>query len=244
MRTIKSLFVVAGVTTIALAALSANAHATTITQVLNVPGGSNALTSIVSNIPYNLFDSTLGTLNSVTLELVTTDTVNANVFNSNGTPGAITGLTASFPLTIYGPPATLSAPFDLTTYLATSTITAGPFSGTAAPFSQTTIGSSTGTTDSGVVNVPALDWNGNWETPGGGGSATDIVFASGSGQFAGGGPSGVFVGGNATVTGTLTLIYNYTPRGPYRNAGARNMGSCFASASVSLAGLRRRRARK
>ncbi len=135
----KRAIVVAGVY-LGLLAFSAVAHATTITQVLNVPGGTNATVNIVNDIPYNLFNSALGTLTHVTLELVTADTVSATVFNINHIPEAVTGATASFPLTIYGPPATALPPFDLTTYLATTTIVAGPFSGTAAPLATTVIG--------------------------------------------------------------------------------------------------------
>jgi hypothetical protein len=243
MLTLRKPLAVAGMVGVGLFSMNASVHATTITQLLNVPGGTNANTPfIVNDIPYNLFNSSLGTLTSVTLELTTTDTVSSEVVNINSTPEVVTNASASFPLTIYGPPTTTSPPYDLTTYLATTTITAGPYTGIAAPdFATTVMGTQGGTTDSGIVPVPMADWLGNWETPGGGVSGTNILFASGAGNYLGSAGSGVFFGGVASVSGTLTLIYTYQSNGT-PEPGA--LALLLASASVSLVGIRRRRAIK
>jgi len=242
MLTVKKPLVLVGMVGIGLFSAKTAVHATTITQLLNVPGGTNTSTDIINSIPYNLFNSSLGTLTSVTLELRTTDTVSSEVVNINSVPESVTNASAAFPLTIYGPPTTVSPPFDLTTYLATTTITAGPYTGIAAPNGATTVmGTNTGTTDSGIVAVPMADWLGNWENPGGGVSGTDIVFASGAGNYTGSANSGDFFGGVATVSGTLTLIYTYQSNGT-PEPGA--LALLVASASVSLVGIRRRRAVK
>jgi len=233
--------VAAGMVSIGLLACSAAVQATTITQVLNVPGGSNNNGNIVNSIPYSLFNSTLGTLTGVTLELVTTDTVTSEVFNFSGSAQSVTNASAKFPLTIYGPPTTVSPPYDLTTYLSTTTITAGPYTGIAAEGGPDVLGSASGNTDSGVVVVPSSDWPANWETPGGGSSSTDLVFASGSGSYTGNANSGVFFGGVASVSGSFTLIYTYQPNLSFGTPEPGAWALLMASASVSLAGLRRRR---
>jgi hypothetical protein len=70
------------------------------------------------------------------------------------------------------------------------------------------------------------------------------VFSSGTGAFSGVGNSSLFFGGSATIGGTLTLVYNFngptTPGTPEPGAWAL----LVATASVSVAGLRKRRMTK
>jgi hypothetical protein len=228
--------------TVGILAVTAGARASTITQSFNIPSQATAFSH---SIDYSLFNSGLGTLTGVTLDLSTTSVVEIDVYNINLSPQAFTNAKATFPLTVTGPPGS-------TTYI-TDTITAGPISGTANPATlsvgpppglvptETVFPGVPGNENSGVVPVPSADWVGNWEKPGGGLSVTDLVFSSGIGNYSGSANSGVFFGGSGSVSGTLTLVYTYTA-GTTPEPGAWAL--LVASASVSLAGLRRRRMAK
>jgi hypothetical protein len=101
----------------------------------------------------------------------------------------------------------------------------------------------------------------NWEDAGGTASGTDLVFSVPSvGVFGNGGPDLAYQGiGNiggaqtypgptpaaGTYTSQLILVYNYTiPPPPNGLPEPGTWALVFASASVSLVGLRRRRALK
>jgi len=224
---------------------AATANASTITQLFGIPSTS---IPFLQNINYNLFDTNLGTLTSVTIRLQTTSLAEVDVYNNTGSDQPFTNATASFPLTVSGPP-------GITTYI-TDTITAGPINGTAnggPGVVETKFPGVTGTDDSGNVAIPNVDWALNFEQAGGGVAPATINVSAGNGSYAGSAPSGVFFGGSGALSGTfntppdglvgVTLIYTYTAGTP----GAPEPGTwalLIATGSVSVFGLRRRRALK
>jgi hypothetical protein len=233
MLTFGSQLRIAGLT-VGLLAATAGAWADIITQTFNIP---QQTTKFTYPIDYNLFDSSLGTLTGVTLDLATASSVEVDIVNTNATAETFINGTATFALTVTGPPAS-------TTYLSTS-MTGGPVSGTANAASKTTFPGSVIDADSGAVPVPSADWPVNWEAPGGGVSLTDLLFSSDGGSFSGTETSGsgdLFFGGTGVVSGTLTLVYSYQPPSGTPEPGAWAL--LVASATVSVAGMRRRRARK
>jgi hypothetical protein len=235
MLTVKKPLVLAGLAA-GLVALCGTSRASSITQIFNIPTTAAPFTAPFT---YNLFDSNLGMLTSVTLQLATTSTAEVDVFDTNplGTDEPFTDATASFHLTVTGPPGAMN-------YI-TDTITAGPISGTAAgPFlNETKFPGVTGTDNSGLIQVLSPNWPVNYEAPGGGTAGSALVFSVGAGTF-GGTATDVAFSGSGTVGGTLTLVYNYLPPATPGTPEPGTWALLFASASVSVAGLRRRRAAK
>jgi hypothetical protein len=234
MLTLKNKLVASGLTA-GLLAVTALAHANTVTQSFNIPNQPPG----VQNIVYNLFDSNLGTLSSVTLELVLNGTANVTVFNTQSFSQSFTNAFTSFPLTVTGPPGP-------TTFI-TTTLSANIPSGTV-PGGGETFPGTPAHTDSGVINVPIIDW-GSYQTPGGGVSLTDLVFTAGAASSGVTGPAdgSLGAGGGGTVgdpSSFLTLIYNFQPPASPGTPEPGAWALLVASGAVSVAGLRRRRAAK
>lgn len=215
-----------------LLAVGGLSQADTITQTLNI--GTNA-PSFTTNLPYNLFDSNLGTLTGVTVELTTASTATVTIANLTGTPQSYTNASAVFPLTVTGPPGS-------TTYVSTS-ISATSAGGTVAPNSSVNI-PVTGTSDSGAIpipNVPSTTWPTYFEAPGGGTDTFPFVFTASAGTYSVTGGD-LLVGGSGSVGGTVTLVYTYQATGTVPEPGTWAL--VVASAGVSIAGLRRRKIAK
>jgi hypothetical protein len=205
------------------------ASADSITQTFTIP----TQTVPFSNpFTFNLFDSTLGTLNSVNIFLGTSATASVNVFNTDpgGAPQSFTNATATIPITATGPAG----------ITVTDTLVAGPFSGTTNSgfLSEKVFPGVTGST-SNNVNVPSLDF-GSYEGVGGGTSS--LTAASSAGTYGGSGTNVAF-SGSATASGDVVVTYVYTPFSA-ATPEPGTWGLLVAGASTGLVLVRRRRMRK
>jgi hypothetical protein len=205
---------------------------------------------VAQDIGFNLFNSNLGTLTSVTLQLNMSGQANIIITNNTALPQLYTNASTYFPITVTGPPGS-------TTYISTpglggaiSAVSGGGFVGPGV----TLIPGTSENYTSGVVDVASGDWS-SFEAPGDGPSPFDLVFLGGTftsgisapgGVTVGGGGSlgGTSVGVGSSATNTLTITYNYSATVP----GMPEPGSwalfVAASVSASFAGIRRRRNRK
>jgi len=217
---------------IALAALSGSAGALTQTQSFTFgpwTGGQS------ETIGYNLFNSNVGTLTGVRLELISTSNAVIEVAGVIG--NTYSNATATFTLVATGPPA--GVPETLT-----QAIVAGPIAGTeitgddlipVAPASATTF-----------TDLPSVDFNlpsPNYQAAGGGVAPGLLTLGISPGSYTGTG-AGLTFGGSGNVNGTFELIYTYSVQAPNGMPEPGTWALVFASASVSLVGLRRRRALK
>ena len=154
-------------------------------------------TPINTTIYLQGFNTSLGTLDSVTLTLATADTTSISIVNTTGSPQSYTSATATIGITATVPSSGLSV---------TSTTTSSGVSGS--------IGSAVGpyylapaTTD-GFASTGAQTSNlGDYETTG----IYPVDISATSGIYAGSAVQGVIFGGNATSSGTLEVTYDYTP---------------------------------
>jgi len=115
MLTFRIRIAIAGLAASLLAASGA-VKADSITQSFNIP---TTTTPFTDTIGYGLFNSNLGTLTSVTYELVTAGTAEVDLVNFTGTSQTFTGATATLPFSISGPAGVGYS----------SSIVAGPISG-------------------------------------------------------------------------------------------------------------------
>jgi hypothetical protein len=234
MLTTRNHIAIAGLT-VGLLAVSAAVRASTITQVFNIPATA---TSFTAPFTYNLFDSTLGTLTGVTLDLTTSGTPTVDVLNFTGSAQPFTAAT-SVPISVTGPPGT-------TTYIS-STLGTGTISGivsaSATVFPGEAFNGPTVNADSGPVPVlPNTIWPGNWE--GVGLNTSTLHVNTGAETINGAGATGLFFGGSAVVGGSLTLTYNFNPPSTPGTPEPGAWALLVATASVSVAGLRKRRMTK
>jgi len=184
--------VLAGAIAAAAAALAPAAHAISIVQNLSF-GTQNV--PFTNNFTFNLFDTTLGTLNAITIALTTSATTDVNVVNLTGGPVSYSNATAMVPVSVSGPgPVTVS-----------TTPTAGPFSGVAVGLVTTIAGGTVSATSSMSVS------NALFGLHSGVGLDTGTLTASSSlGQYSGSAPGGTLsFGGDATASGNFTLTYDY-----------------------------------
>ena len=206
-------------------------------------GGSftraNALTLMYSQtiptaaVPYTYnftlptFDSTLGTLTGVTIDLSTSATAEVDVFNATGSSQSFTNAFANLPITVTGP--------DTST--ASTTVSAGPLSGTANPGFNTFPGiTGTGT---GSTSVPSSGFA-LYQTPGG--APANFAAAVSGGTYGGTAAPGVFFSGSATAGGTVKITYTYTvPNGSVPEPGSVVL---LCAGGISGAGVLLRRRKK
>jgi PEP-CTERM putative exosortase interaction domain len=191
---IRSVVAAIALSTLALAGMSAQVRAATIVQAINFgPLGANASTPL----SFLTFNSALGTLNSVTITLDTT--LSARVLVNNLTAGSLTwtSATGSINTTATGPAGTSTA-----TALAIVDNTGG----TLGPGGSYT-GGFIEDTDDDTANVAPADFA---AYIGDGFTSYDITVASGPFGVTGNGDDGLLYGGNANVTGTVTVTYDYT----------------------------------
>jgi hypothetical protein len=198
-------------------------------------GTPNALPS--DNTPVNVsvakFDESLGTLDSVTLALQAAGTVYAEAFNTSSSTQPYTQSMATLSFGVTGPDGSSSDINPGTPF----------FSGTAAagPFVTTITGSTPFSLSPVAINVLSSNF-GLFETSGSGtftlsfnsdGSPGGPIFSTITST-----PSAVFTGGDANVSGTETVTYNYTPI-PEPSVSGMVLG---CAALMGVVGLRKRRA--
>lgn len=145
-----------------------------------------------------LFDSHLGTLNSVTLSLVSTIVGRIDVFNNLSTPQTFTNAFATIPVTV-----TSHTP-DATSVTAVA-ISLVP-SGTATPGFPITSFTGIAATASNAINVAPVNFAAYMGL--GGGSAL-FTAASNGGSYGGTSVPGLFFGGSAVADGNFTVRYDY-----------------------------------
>ncbi len=174
-----------------------NASAAVITQT-HTTGNTTPATALA--IPFtdsftlNGFDSTLGTLNSVTVTLSSTVTAIAQVTNIRSTPANFSNANATLPVSLTGPGGVAI----------NQSLTAGPFAGTVAGFTTLNAGTSTNTYTNTASGTPLSAYIG-------GVNAVSLTYASGTVQASGNGiPGQTFFGGDGTASGTVTVAYDYT----------------------------------
>ncbi len=236
MLTMKNKLVAAGLSIGLLAGVS-TARANTIVQSFNIPTQAPG----VDNFTYNLFNTNIGNLTSVTLELVLNATADVEIFNSSGSPQTFTNAFTSFPITVTGPPGPI-------TFITTS-VSANIASGTTDSALEDQFPGTAGHTDSGIIPVSNTFWPGNYETAGVGTSAFPLTFTAGSASSGVTGPANgsLGAGGNGSVgdaNSFLYLVYNYDPPAAPGMPEPGAWALLVASGAVSVAGLRRRRASK
>lgn len=219
----KRTFIVSGLIALAMAGFTGAANAATSTQSASFPPGYPPTLATVGPgftypLAFNSFDSSLGTLTSVTYTLSTTVDATVTVFNSLGSDQPFTNATATIPVTVTN---------TLTASSLTTTATAGPFAG-VAPVGQSNAGTGTGITASNSGND-----NANLAAYVGTGSQTvNFTATAPNGSYTGSAAPGVFFSGTANAGGTFTLTYTYTP-----NTTAAPEPGSVAMAGMGLFGM-------
>jgi hypothetical protein len=205
----------------ALAAMLAagSANALTISYSHNTP-----LSSVPFSDTFNLqlFDTNLGTLTGVTIDLVSNVTGQVDIFNNTGSAQSFTNASAIVPVTVTGPSSTST----------TVNATATQASGTAAVGTSSYAGL-TGT-QSNSVNVLAANFSAYQGVGTTFGSFT--TFTTG-GSFSGSSVPGVFFSGSAVADGAVTVTYNYETAAPVPEADTY----AFMALGMGLVGLLARR---
>jgi hypothetical protein len=178
------------------------------------------------NVTLGQFNTSLGALDGITIELLSEDTVQTEILNS--TAGSLPYTSASTAV-----PIGVTALNGLTT---TVSATAGPFAGTAPPQSVTVDGSSSPISLNSSANVPSSDF-GLYE--GSGPQTFNVSVLVGEPFIEGSGASLAFAGLGSSY-GTVEVIYNYSAVPEPRNtwAGLAALGFC------GIVGARRLRRHK
>jgi hypothetical protein len=204
-------------------AIGPGARAQVIVQTFTINSG----TPISDTFTFNLFNTALGALDSVTIALNSTVTATVDVFNSSSIPQPFTNAQASIPIT-------LNAPDGITD---TVTAVAGPINGIAPP----------GISSYSALPVPAnfsqtlpLGDFPAYEFPPGTSTGTFTVTST-AGNYSGSANSSVFFGGSATDVGTITITYLYAPAGTVPEPGATTF---FAAGVLGTLGMVIRRRKK
>jgi hypothetical protein len=223
---VKTLFMVLG-----MLALATGASASTISYSAAIPTQSNQFASFSDHFNLTKFDTNLGTLTGVTLELNATGTASVDVI-SVGAGGAFTGAYTSFNFTLNGPDGSLVQVL----------LEAGPFSGTVAASTSVTPvthriipGSSVAGTF--TTSVSASNWV-NYE---GAGVQPLALIADLPNVVSRGSPAAgtalIFFGGFAAAGGTAEVIYTYDAAPTPEPATL----TLFGSALLGLGAIRRYR---
>jgi hypothetical protein len=199
------LSILAGLATCGFASAQTNLLESTIFNFGS--GTANALptTTAPANVAVAKFDPSLGTLNSVSLTLQASGTVFATEFNSTSVNQNYSNSWATLNFGVKGP--------DGSTISIHPTTGLPGFAGTAAPYAIQITGSSPFSLSPASVYASSSNL-GAYEAPGGGfftlsfnsdgvpdGPISSSIQA----------PSGVSTSGDATVQGTVTVTYSYTP---------------------------------
>jgi hypothetical protein len=145
------------------------------------------------------FDTTLGTLDSITITLAFATTVEVDILNATGSPQAFTNAVASTPLT-------LSA---IDGQSLTTESFAGFIDGVAPPGES----ANPGLTDSGSLTIgpPVSDFTDFEISPSA--SVNSLTVSAGPSIFNGTAPVGVYFSGSVIAGGVSTITYDYTEPG-------------------------------
>jgi len=179
------------------------------------------------------FDPSLGTLTDIILTLSSTDIVGSEVLNITGSAQSYSGASVS------GGVVTVTGPNSLQT--SSSPLSAGPFSGTVAPYSVVHAGSTTGVAPASTTPVQPTDF-GNYTGSGmvsvGLSASASPAHSSGSGT---GSPS-PFFGWYADSYGSVEIEYDYTavPEPGTMCAGLAAMSVCGIELARRLRQIRSR----
>jgi PEP-CTERM motif len=193
--------------TLGLAALAfaqpASAGLVTDTQTLLIGSEASPLSTLSTpstvTLNFNQFDTTLGTLMSVTISLSDSSTVVSQAQNGTSSQGNFTNFENTGTLTVTGPDSTTTS-----TSLSTT-----PGSGMVSPGSTITVATAVSNfLSSGPTAVTTLT---AYE---GVGAGTFNVIAGASNSFSGSGGGIVFSGGNTSVYGSVTITYTYSSAVP------------------------------
>jgi hypothetical protein len=146
------------------------------------------------------FNTSLGTLDGITITLDATGTAEVDVFNAVGSPESFTGAKATLPISLTGPAGVTTA----------VVLSAGPLSGIAAVGFNTFPGLPDSVTSS--VSVLPADFV-SYE---GLGLIVSVIInagngTSGLGTYTGSSVPGVFFGGSSTAGAVTTVSYAYDP---------------------------------
>jgi hypothetical protein len=164
-------------------------------------GSSNAPLSAPFSGTYSLptFDTTLGTLTSVSLNLSSFDIVSAEIINFSNTPQSYGGASATLPITVTALDGLNTTSTGSASYGA-GIANAGPFVITVLP-GQATADTASATLNSGFSDFETI-----------GGQLFNLSIASGAGQYSiSDAPSSLAVSGAGTSYGTVSVQYNFTP---------------------------------
>lgn len=177
-------------------ALGTGAGAQVIVQTFTIPTGTTVPFSQI--LTFNKFDSTLGPLTSITLSLNASILANVDIFNGNSSSNGYSNTSATVAESVTGPGASVAA----------FTVTAGPFSGTAAP--GLTVLPNKFASHSATLNVSAVNFGLYSGIGGGTGTLTaGALKPTITGTASGSNIQNVFFGGTATVGQVITLTYTY-----------------------------------
>jgi uncharacterized protein (TIGR03382 family) len=205
-------------------AVIGSADAQVIVQTFTVPTGTAVPFS--QNFTFNLFNTSLGTLDTVTVALSTSITAEVDVFNQTGSSQTITGATASIPVM-------LTAPAGISE---TATGVAGPVNGIAGVGDTAFQGLPASANQS--LNVPLIDFS-SYE--GVGPLTGTLTAAATSGSYSGSATTGVFFGGSATAGATVTVTYLYQPAGTIPEPGATTFLAAGVLGSLGMVFRRRKK---
>lgn len=177
-------------------ALCASAASAAFVEYNTVLPSSSTPFSTTFSVP--LFNSQLGTLNGVTLSLVSNIVGRIDVFNNLGTSQGFTNAFASIPVTVRSD----SPDATSVTAVAVSVLA----SGTASPgFPISSFPGITSTASNSVHVLPV-----NFASYIGTGSGTALFTASSNGgSYGGTSVPGLFFGGSAVADGAFTIRYDY-----------------------------------
>jgi hypothetical protein len=217
--------------------LPATTHAESmIVELVNFSFGQgtpNALpsSSAPANVSVAKFDQSLGTLDSVTLSLQASGTVEADAFNNTASSQGYSQSMATLNFGVTGPDGSSiainpSTPFFAGTIPAHAFIATGSSPFSLSPAAIDVLSSNFGLYEGSGGGVFTLSFNSDGQS----GPITSSIFA----------PSGVFTGGNAHVSGTETVTYNFTPI-PEPSVSGMVLG---CATLMGVVGLRRRRPEK
>lgn len=179
----------------ALVLCTGAAHAAFVEYSTTIASNPTPFSTTVS-VP--LFDSQLGTLNGVTLSLMSNIVGRIDVFNNLSTAQSFTNAFASIPVTVtsHTPDATS------VTAVAISMVA----SGTATPGFPITSFTGIPATASNAVNVSPVNFA---SYMGSGGGSALFTAASNGGSYGGTSLPGLFFGGSAVADGNFTVRYDY-----------------------------------
>jgi hypothetical protein len=165
------------------------------------------------------FDPSLGTLTDIVLKLSSTDIVGSEVCNVTRFSQSYTGAFVN-ELTVQ-----ITGPDSLQT---TTTLSAGPSSGTVAPYTFAHAGSPSEATAFGLTDVPPADF---CRFTGSGLVAINLCANAPTGTFGGSGPLGVFFGAYADCYGAVEIDYVYSavPETGTLTAGLAALGYCLVN---------------